>query len=475
VSPRKSPNNQAPRGPRHPQVPATWSKTGAKKPSRGRLPRLLALGVALAGVATVSAVAGAFLAVSLSAKPLQQQAIGAANADVFRQDDPILSGGSLRLPRLTRPVNILVLGVKVLTSDVDEVPPELQNVGYHALVNSFDGLSDSMLLLRFNPQTEQLVVLSLPRDTRTYVRGRLTKLNEANRDGGPALAAESVSDLLGGVAIDRYVRINVQGVEKLIDALGGVTVTVPQDMKYQDDSQHLYINLKSGEQTLNGDQSLQFLRFRYDAQGDIGRIQRQQMFMRALVEQTLNPATIARLPKVLSVIQSNVDTNLAVEELLALVGYATQVNRSNVQMLMLPGTFSRPQDYALSYWLPNYSDIDSMVDQYLGYGTQRVTSTREPSRVRVAIQDSTANPVAVQALTKTLRDSGYTNLYVDKSLKEPLPISRIVAQRGDMATAEIVQRFLGIGEARVESTGALNSDITIQLGQDWAQGLGEAL
>ena len=419
--------------------------------------------------------AGALLAVSLSATPLQQQQLTADDANVFNQDNPISSGGNLRLPRLTRPVNILVLGVKVLTTDVDEVPPELQNVGYHALVNSFDGLSDAMLLIRFNPQTGQLVVLSLPRDTRTYVQGRLTKLNEANAHGGPALAAESVSDLLGGVAIDRYVRINVQGVEKLIDALGGVTVTVPQDMKYQDDSQHLYINLKAGEQKLNGNQSLQFLRFRYDANGDIGRIQRQQTFMRALAEQTINPATIARLPKILSVIQSNVDTNLSVEELLALLGYASQVNRSNVQMLMLPGNFSSPTEYNVSYWLPSYGDIDTMVDQYLGFGTQTVSDNPDPSRVRIAIQDSTNNPVAVQALTQTLQDSGYSNVYVDKDLQTPLPISRIVAQRGDMATAEMVQRFLAIGEARVESTGALNSDITIQLGQDWAQGRGEAL
>ncbi len=419
--------------------------------------------------------AGALLAVSLSATPLQQQQLTADDANVFNQDNPISSGGNLRLPRLTRPVNILVLGVKVLTTDVDEVPPELQNVGYHALVNSFDGLSDSMLLIRFNPQTGQLVVLSLPRDTRTYVQGRLTKLNEANAHGGPALAAESVSDLLGGVAVDRYVRINVQGVEKLIDALGGVTVTVPQDMKYQDDSQHLYINLKAGEQKLNGNQALQFLRFRYDANGDIGRIQRQQTFMRALAEQTINPATIARLPKILSVIQSNVDTNLSVEELLALLGYASQVNRSNVQMLMLPGNFSSPSEYSVSYWLPSYGDIDTMVDQYFGFGTQAVSNSPDPSRVRIAIQDSTNNPVAVQSLTQTLRDSGYSNVYVDKDLQTPLPISRIVAQRGDMATAEMVQRFLAIGEARVESTGALNSDITIQLGQDWAQGLGEAL
>jgi polyisoprenyl-teichoic acid--peptidoglycan teichoic acid transferase len=445
----------------------------AKK--RRRIPRLLGLGIALAGVAGVAGVAGALLAVSLSAAPLQQQQLSTEDAGVFNQEAAITSGGNLRLPRLTRPVNILVLGIKVLTSDVNDVPPELQGLGYHALVNSFDGLSDSMLLLRFNPQTQQLVVLSLPRDTRTYVRGRLTKLNEANRDGGPALAAESVSDLLGGVAIDRYVRINVQGVEKLIDALGGVTVNVPQDMRYQDDSQHLYINLKAGEQALDGNQALQFLRFRYDAYGDIGRIQRQQMFMRALTEQTLNPATITRLPKVLSVIQSNVDTNLSVEELLALVGYGAQINRSNVQMLMLPGNFSNPQDFALSYWLPNYGDIDGMVDQYFGFGTQRVASTGSPSRVRVAIQDSTNNPVAVQALTKALRDSGYSNISVDRSLNEPLPISRIVAQRGDGATAEIVHRYLGIGEVRVESTGALNSDITIQLGEDWAKGLGKSL
>ncbi|MGF1518746.1 MAG: LCP family protein [Nodosilinea sp.] len=442
---------------------------------RRRWPRLLSMAFALGGVAAVSGVAGALMALSLSAAPLQQQQLTAEEAEVFSQETSMLTGGNLRLPRLTRPVNILVLGIKTLTTDVRDVPPELRNLGYHALMESFDGRSDSMLLLRFNPQTEQLVVLSLPRDTRTYVRGSLTKLNEANVYGGPALAAESVSDLLGGVAIDRYVRINVQGVEKLIDALGGITVNVPIDMRYQDDSQHLYINLKAGEQTLDGNKALQFLRFRYDAHGDIGRVQRQQMFMRAFTEQTLNPATIARLPKILSVIQSNVDTNLSVEELLALVGYGAQINRSNVQMLMLPGNFSSPQEFSVSYWLPSYGEIDGLVDQYFGFGSQRVAATSNPSRVRVAIQDSTGDPVAVDALTRALRDSGYSNIRVDRPLNQPLPISRIVAQQGDGATAELVHRFLGIGEVRVESTGALNSDITIQLGQDWPHGLGESL
>ncbi|MEM1310992.1 MAG: LCP family protein [Cyanobacteria bacterium P01_H01_bin.153] len=427
----------------------------------------MGIGVALVGVATASAVGGAFLAVSLNSKPLLHDSLTEEESAFFNQDEPITEGNSLQVPQLTRPVNILVLGMKVLTTDVNDLPPEARNLGYHALVNSFDGLSDTMLLIRFNPHTEQLIVLSLPRDTRTLVQGQMTKLNEANQLGGPALSAKSVSDLLGGVEIDRYVRINVQGVEKLIDALGGVTVNVPKDMKYQDDSQHLYINLKAGEQTLDGDKALQFLRFRYDDYGDIGRIQRQQMLMRATIDQAINPKTITRLPKILSVIQSHVDTNLSVEELLALSGYAAKSNDYNVQMLMLPGDFSSSRDFELSYWMPNLNEIDSMVAEYFGYGTRQVAASADPQLLRIAIQDSTGDAIAVESLVQTLYDSGYYNVFIERDWNEELPITRVVAQNGDLASAETLQRFLGLGEVRVESTGILDSDITIRLGRDW--------
>lgn len=445
-------------------------------PKKRRLPRWMGVSILLAGVASVSAVAGAFLAVSLGSTPLQQSELSAAEASVFTQDEPIASANSLRLPRLTRPVNILLLGIKVTSSDIDDYD-SIDAKGYDALVDSFEGLSDTMLMLRFDPSSERVAVMSIPRDTRTNVDGVITKINEANREGGPALTAEAVSELMGGVGIDRYLRINVQGVEKLIDALGGVEVNVPKDMKYQDDSQHLYINLKAGEQHLDGDKAMQFLRFRYDDNGDIGRVQRQQLLMRALVEQALNPTTIARLPKILSVIQSHVDTNLSVEELVALVGYGAQANRSNIQMLMLPGEFSSYEDYELSYWLPNYSEIDAIAQQYFGLNnTYRLSSERtEPSDLRVAIQDSTYDDVAVQSLVNSLYDTGYFNVFVDRSLRDPLRETRIVAQRGDLESAESIQQFLGVGEVRVESTGVLESDITIQLGQDWVDEHGEEL
>lgn len=432
-----------------------------------RLPRWVGISVLLGGVTSVSMAAGALLAVSMGTTPLLQSQLSAEEAAVFTQDEPIATANSLQLPKLTRPVNILLLGVKVTSSDLNDYDAIYED-GYDALVNSFEGLSDTMLMLRFDPEEERVSVMSIPRDTRTNVDGLVTKINEANREGGPALSAEAVSELMGGVAIDRYMRINVQGVEKLIDALGGVEVNVPKDMKYQDDSQHLYINLKAGKQRLDGDQAMQFLRFRYDDNGDIGRVQRQQQMMRALSNQALNPATIARLPKILSVIQSHVDTNLSVEELVALVGYGAQRDRSDVQMLMLPGDFSNYEDYDLSYWIPDFSEIDIMAERYFGLSNAyTISEERDPSTLSVAIQDSTYDDIAVQSLIDTLYDSGYYNVFVDRSLREPLRESRIVAQRGDLNSAESLQRFLGVGEVRVESTGSLESDITIKLGEDW--------
>ncbi|MEM6449868.1 MAG: LCP family protein [Cyanobacteria bacterium P01_D01_bin.105] len=434
------------------------------------------MSVLLAGVAGVSATGGALLALSLESKPLQQSTLSSTEAAVFTGDEPIATANSLQLPRLTRPVNVLLMGIKVTSSDVQDYDA-VDRDGYHALVNSFEGLSDTMLMMRFDPNNERVAVMSIPRDTRTNVDGEVTKINEANREGGPALSAQSVSELMGGVAIDRYMRINVQGVEKLIDALGGVKVNVPTDMKYTDHSQHLYIDLKAGKQRLNGDQAMQFLRYRYDNNGDIGRVQRQQMLMRALVEQALNPTTIARLPKILSVIQSHVDTNLSIEELVALVGYGAQSNRSNIQMLMLPGDFSSYEDYELSYWIPSYSEIDAISERYFGLtNTYSLSSGRtEPSSLRVAIQDSTGDEIAVQSLLNSLYDTGYYNVFVDRGWHEALNETRIVAQRGDFDSAESIQRFLGVGEVRVESTGSLESDITIQLGQDWIAEHGEAL
>lgn len=432
----------------------------------------LLIGLGLTGVAMLSATAGAILAVSLSSTPLKQTNLSEQEAAVFNREETI-SYKNLNLPQLSRPVNILVLGTKVLTSDLEEDERPKEDLGYHALVNSFKGLSDTMLLLRFDPQKETVTVLSIPRDTQAEIEGHgIRKVNEANYYGGPALAAESISKLLGGIPIDRYVRVNIQGVEKLIDALGGVTLYVPKDMKYQDDSQHLYINLKEGEQHLDGNKAIQFLRFRYDEFGDISRVQRQQTFMRALVEQALKPQTILRLRDIVSVVQSHLDTNLTVEELAAISGFAAQTKRSNVQMVMLPGTFSGDGRHDVSYWLPSQRSIQEIATKHFDHIPEDSIEYSEaqefdPTSLRIAIQDSTDNPEAVQEMVNYLQQAGYSRVFISNKWKEPLETSRIVAQTGDNGGAAALRAKLGFGEVLVESTGSLASDITIQLGKDW--------
>ncbi|BAZ27062.1 cell envelope-related transcriptional attenuator [Kalymmatonema gypsitolerans NIES-4073] len=436
-----------------------------KNASSHKSGRWLWFWVAMSGIAMVSATAGALLAVSLTSTPLMQASLSADEAAVF--DGDRISGSGLRFSELTRPVNILIMGMSVLPPDVRNPSGETKNLKYLPQVNSFDGLADVMLLIKFDPEKKKLVMLSIPRDTRTQIDGHgFKKINSANVFGGPALTAKTVSNLVNGVGIDRYIRINVLGVGKLIDALGGVTVYVPKDMKYQDDSQHLYINLKKGKQHLNGDQALQLLRFRRDENGDIGRIQRQQMVMRALMEQSLNPALVTQLPKVLNVVKEHIDTNLTLEELGALVGFGLRTNRSNMQMLMLPGQFGQQG----GYWIPDSQRINSMVAQHFEVETDSTPQVVNPASLRIAIQDSTGSDKAnLRPLITALEKSGYTNVYVAKSWGEPLEVTHIVAQQGDGSSAESIRNTLGIGEVRVESTGNLGSDISIQVGKDWLQ------
>lgn len=438
------------------------------RPKKSRRRRNITIGIGLSFVSLMSAAAGALLAVTLSESAFLQQAqLTTEEEQIFSQEKTVAKQ-NLAVPELSRPINILVLGIKVLTSDLDEEQLMSEDLGYHALVNSFEGLSDTMLLVRFDPNEEKLSVLSIPRDTKVYLEGHGNrKINHANDYGGPALTASAVSELLGGVEIDRYVRVNVQGIEKLIDALGGVNVFVPKDMKYNDFSQHLYIDLKKGQQHLDGEKAVQFLRYRYDDLGDISRVQRQQVLMRALVEQALKPGTIVKIPKILDVIKSHLDTNLTVKELMALSNFAAQTERSDMQMMMLPGNFNSPEEN-VSYWVPDSDRIQNLMVQHFELPVEDYLSWRERdlSNTRIAIQNSLEDPTAARQMLAILQEAGY-RAYISRDWAEPLTVTKIVAQKGDTMSAKALQATLGVGEVLVESTGSLQSDVTIQVGEDW--------
>ncbi|NJM72517.1 MAG: LCP family protein [Scytonema sp. RU_4_4] len=445
------------------------SATKNREPHNNNTKSWLGLWLGLTGLAIVSITAREVFTASLNSTPLMQADLNPQEAAVFNSDR--ISEQRLQFSELTRPVNILVMGMSVLSSDIQSSPKETKNLKYLPQVNSFDGLSDVMLLVRFDPQKKKIIMLSIPRDTRVHIEGHgVRKINAANVQGGLSLSTKTVSELLGGVEIDRYVRINVLGVSKLIDALGGVTVDVPKDMKYQDDSQHLYINLKAGKQYLNGDKALQLLRYRHDGLGDIGRVERQQMVMRSLMEQTLNPSIIVRLPEIIKVIQSHIDTNLTVEELMTLAGFGMQNNGSNVEMLMVPGRYSQKGELEASYWIPDSDRIAAIMTQNFDLEPVKTLQASDPSTLQIDIQDTTlSDSTSVQDLITKLQQAGYTNVYVSNSWSTPVSVTEIVAQQKDSASAQAIRKILGFGEVQVPSTPYLDSHITIVLGKDWSE------
>ncbi len=444
-----------------------------RQPAKKRRGIPMWLWVGFGSIGALSAAAGAFLAVSLTAAPLQQKILSAADTAFFNQNGKeAFSRSILQVPEVSKPVNILLLGIKTNLSDVKNSDGNARKkTGYDAEVDSLDGLSDTMMLLRFDPQNQRTIVFGIPRDTKIdRDRFGTEKINAVDHESGPAAAAQAVSKVLGGIAIDRYIRVNNLGVAKLVDALGGVDITVPKDIKYQDDSQHFYVNLKAGKQHLDGLKLLGYIRYRHDANGDIGRMQRQQSVVKAIAEQSLNPMTIARIPQIFSVIKSHLDTNLTVEEILALGGFALRNGRSKMQMLMMPGDYNGDGKHGTSYWLPNETGIQNMMARYFDHGTITPDTTKAAS-LRVNIQDTGSFPDAAKRLAVRLNKAGYQNVHIDNSpkIKEGLATSQFIAQKGNPEVAEGIAKLLGFGEVKVDNSGSLYSDITIKLGSDWIE------
>jgi LCP family protein required for cell wall assembly len=182
------------------------------------------------------------------------------------------------------------------------------------------GRSDTMILVGVDLARGRVRMLSIPRDTWAEIPGHgWDKLNAAFAYGGVALARETVQRLTG-VAVDHYVVVNMSGFKRIVDALGGVTVNVDENMNYDDpyDTPPLHIHLKKGVQHLDGTQALGFVRFRHDAQGDFGRMRRQQEFLRALARQALLPQNWVHLPELISALRDAVQTDLSASQALRL-------------------------------------------------------------------------------------------------------------------------------------------------------------
>ena len=270
------------------------------------------------------------------------------NSDFTRIKDDIKSKVKPEtiLPTFRKPTTIMLMGVDERKDDV--------------------GRSDTLMILNLSEDNASL--LTIPRDTLVYIeRHGYQKINSAYAYGGAKLARETVEDFLG-IEIDRYVAINKSRFAEVIDAMGGVEIYIERDMHYEDpwdDDGGLVIDLKQGKRHLDGDTAIQFVRFR-DSEGDVGRVRRQQAFMRACADKLSQPSMLIKIPELLGVAVKAIDTDLTSGEMLAAAGTLKSAEAAgNVKTGVVPGWLQYIDE--VSYLIPNADRLGTVMKKNLGF------------------------------------------------------------------------------------------------------------
>jgi len=177
--------------------------------------------------------------------------------------------------------------------------------GYH---------TDTIMVVSLDTASHKANIVSVPRDAQVDVTRNPKKINNAYAVGGVRQLKEEIQSILG-FSPHYYIVVDLEAFEELVDAIGGVKFSVPQDMNWDDPAQDLYIHLKKGLQLLDGDKALQLVRYRQYVNGDIGRMEIQQHFLMALADKLLTGSNISKIPEFADIFQQHVETDLSLRDM----------------------------------------------------------------------------------------------------------------------------------------------------------------
>lgn len=205
---------------------------------------------------------------------------------------------------------------------------------------------DTLLLLSMDNKQGRMRAISVPRKTMVQMPGNKLEqpISGAYEAGGEPLLSRLVSELLG-VPVHQYVAVDIKAVADIVDILGGVDLYVEEDMEYEDPEINLRIHIKKGYQHLEGEQAQQYLRFRGDELGDIGRVQRQQKFLAAIYKKILSLDVMTKVPQLVELLQKRVVTSAEIFDSAQLISVIKGLSGENIQSVMIPGTLVKNSDY----------------------------------------------------------------------------------------------------------------------------------
>lgn len=289
------------------------------------------------------------------------------------------------LPFGLRRQNILFLGV-----DASENPNDLWT----------GTRTDTIILVNIDPRTKSVNALSIPRDSKVYLpkNNGVNKINAAHAIGGVEMTKKTVEDTLG-VHIDKYIMVHDAAVKAIVDAMGGVDIYVEKPMRYHDYTAGLHINFTKGNQHLDGQKAVEYLRFRHDALGDIGRTQRQQWLLRSILTQLKQPSTITKIPDIISVAKKYVKTDMSFYEMTQYAGLAKHIDMDKIEIAMLPGAPN--QKGYISYWILDPGKTQEVVNRVI---YRDKTAMDETAQLTAGIMS--ANNAIGEKMAENLKEMG---------------------------------------------------------------------
>ena len=415
---------------------------------------------------------------------------------------------------------IMLLGQGAFIEAIVSFFPQKHQGGMNILVLGVDDTqilkrSDTILVIHLNEEKQRVSALSIPRDTRANISGiGVSKINHAYAHGGVSLLQDTVSSLLN-IPIHRYVKADIAGVEQIIDQLGGLTINVQRNMRYNDNAGDLHIDLKAGKQTLDGKEAVGYLRFRNDSEGDIGRIRRQQAFVQALGRQILGSGKVIQSAQLLKQLRASIDTDISNGEMLKLLTqFGPSIQSGNLKTGSIPGQVSMIG--GISYWRPDISGLDRMVNDILfGFPNQQIQALNTPAPSQIKTPDKSAEkdkrrkvsskelnraitqgsaldessleiskdnlkieilngngiPGSATQVAAYLRKSGFDIFRTDNSQSFDYPKTLVVDWKGNLQTLLPMTQLLGINPNNiiVYDRPQKPIDVTIVIGKDWEE------
>jgi len=245
------------------------------------------------------------------------------------------------------------------------VPEKRVNVVVMGVAN---GLADSIMLCSFDPGDGAVDVLSIPRDTYIARKGYKTsansKINSSYGRGGADSVVESVGSLTG-VDVHYYVKVDYKAVKAIVDAIGGIKVTVPMDMNYDDPVDGLSIHFKKDQAVSKGEDIIKLLRYRKNNKGggykdgDLGRVKMQQEIVRLGIEKVLKGNIVTSFLKLQGPIKDYVETNMSPKQMMFYITKAQKIKRESISLQTIPGradTINR-----LSFYVVNKEKMDELL------------------------------------------------------------------------------------------------------------------